>query len=131
MPSFGKRSTRRLDSCHLDLIRLFERVVEKYDCTILRGHRGPKAQNAAFNAGNSKLRYPQGKHNKLPSMAVDVAPWPIDWDNEKRFLVFGGYVLGVAAEMGLTIRWGGDWDGDFDPSDQTFNDLVHFELRQS
>jgi peptidoglycan L-alanyl-D-glutamate endopeptidase CwlK len=26
------------------------------------------------------------------------------------------------------IRWGGDWDGDQDFRDQTFDDLAHFEL---
>ena len=113
MPSFGKRSAKRLNSCHVDLIRLFERVVEEYDCTIMTGHRGRKPQNAAFDAGNSKLRFPDGKHNALPSMAVDAAPYPVNWDNMKRFYHFAGYVLGIAKEMGLIIRWGGDWDRDY------------------
>ena len=45
------------------------------------------------------------------------------------FYYFGGYVLGTAQEMGIDIRWGGDWDGDRSISDQTFDDLVHFERR--
>ena len=43
---------------------------------------------------------------------------------------FAGYVQGVAEQLGIKIRWGGDWDSDFDFKDQTFNDLVHFELRE-
>ena len=128
MPSFGKRSTERLDSCHVDLVRLFETVVRNYDCTILQGHRGEKPQNAAFDAGNSKLRYPDGKHNKLPSMAVDVAPWPLDWSNEGRFKHFAGFVQGVAAEMGLDLRWGGDWDQDGRDLGRGFLDAPHLEI---
>jgi len=61
-------------------------------------------------------------------------PYPVDWEDTKRFYHFGGYVLGVASELfkrgEIThrLRWGGDWDGDTDVSDQQFNDLPHFEL---
>ena len=129
MPSFGRRSTKRLSECHIDLQRLLEEVVKEYDCTILTGHRGKTAQNAAYDLGRSKLQYPKGKHNALPSLAVDVAPWPVDWEDTKRFYHFAGYVLGIAKGMGVKIRSGSDWDSDFDLNDQTFNDLVHFELK--
>ena len=46
-----------------------------------------------------------------------------------RWYYFGGYVLGVASEEGVSVRWGGDWDGDRDIGDQTFDDLPHFEFR--
>jgi len=46
-----------------------------------------------------------------------------------RFYDFGGYVLGSAERLGVPLRWGGDWDRDHDVfDDQTFQDLVHFEL---
>lgn len=45
-----------------------------------------------------------------------------------RWYYMGGYVAGVADQLGTPVRWGGDWDGDEDFSDQTFDDLVHFEL---
>ena len=128
MPSFGTRSTKRLDSCHEDLQLLFRAVVQRFDCTILQGHRGEEEQNAAFDGGNSKLRWPNGKHNRRPSIAVDVAPYPIDWKDAGRFCFFAGYVKRVADELGMAIRWGGDWDGDTRTTDQTFDDLVHFEL---
>ena len=130
MPRFGKRSTNRLLTCHKDLEWLFCAVVKDYDCTILTGYRGRKAQNKAFNEGRSKIRFPDGKHNKKPSIAVDVAPWPVDWTDTKRFYHFAGYVQGVAESVGIPIRWGGDWDRDYDLNDQSFNDLVHFELTE-
>ncbi len=46
-----------------------------------------------------------------------------------RWYYFGGYVLGVASEEDVDIRWGGDWDGDRSLEDQTFHDLPHFEVR--
>ena len=61
-------------------------------------------------------------------MGIDVAPCPIQWNNSKRFYHFAGYVKGVADSLGIKICWGGDWDKDNDFDDQTFNDLVHFEL---
>ena len=129
MPSFSQRSKNKLDSCHPDLQRLFERVVQEFDCTILAGHRGMQEQNSAFDKGFSKLRYPRSKHNKWPSLAVDVAPYPLDWKDKETFYYFAGFVKGLAAEMGIAIRWGGDWDSDTMVHDQTFMDLPHFELQ--
>ena len=67
-------------------------------------------------------------------MAVDVAPWPIDWKNVKRFYWFAGFVMGTAERLKVedkmhhSVRWGGDWDHDGDFDDQRLLDLVHFEL---
>jgi len=94
----------------------------------LEGFRGKEAQNEYFRTGRSKVEFPNGKHNRKPSEAIDASPYPIDWQDTKRFYYFAGIVKGVAAEMGIKIRWGGDWDSDNDFNDQTFMDLVHFEL---
>jgi len=129
MPQFGTLSRTRLATAHLDLQRLFEEVVKHYDCTVITGFRPKDEQDRAVADGLSKTPWPQSKHNRQPSLAVDVAPYPIDWKDTKRFYHFGGYVTGVAEKMGIPIRWGGDWDSDNDLNDQTFMDLVHFELR--
>ena len=130
MPKFSRKSKFKLYTCDKRLVGLFEEVVKKFDCMVLEGHRGQKAQDEAYLKGNSKVRFPNGKHNKSPSIAVDVAPYPIDWEDRDRFHYFGGYVLGVAAQMGLKIRWGGDWDMDTKTKDNKFDDLVHFEIKE-
>ena len=130
MPRFGTRSKSRLHTCDGRLIELFNKVVKEFDCTVIEGHRGKDAQNKAYNKGNSKLKFPHGKHNKSPSVAVDVAPYPIDWKDRDRFHYFGGYVLGIAKSLGLNIRWGGDWDQDTQTKDNKFDDLVHFEIKE-
>ena len=130
MPKFSKKSLSKLETCDKRLQDLFLRVVKKFDCTILEGHRGKDRQNKLFNEGKSKLKYPKGKHNSLPSKAVDVAPYPIDWNDRERFTYFAGYVLGIAYQMGLKIRWGGDWDMDTQVKDNNFDDLPHFEIKE-
>ena len=138
MAKFSKTSIERLSTCHIDLRTIFYEAVREYDCSILEGHRGEERQNNLYKKKLSKLQYPFGKHNKQPSEAVDVAPYPIDFaDSTKkiaRFYHFAGYILGLTERLLLerkithNIRWGGDWDGDRDFSDQNFDDLGHFEL---
>jgi len=125
---FGQTSRDRLATCDERLQRVFNKVIKHRDCSILCGHRGQAEQDEALRTGKSKLGWPKSKHNTLPSKAVDVAPWPIDWTDLDRFRVFAGFVLGVAATMGIPLRWGGDWDGDGTNRDQTFHDLPHFEV---
>lgn len=128
MPAFGTRSRSRLETCHPDLKRLFYAVVREFDCSVLCGYRDRDKQDRYFEEGKSKLKFPDSKHNKMPSMAIDIAPYPIDWDDINRFYYFAGYVKGKAEELGIKVRWGGDWDSDTEVKDQTFNDLPHFEL---
>jgi len=129
MRKFSQLSIERLNTCHPDLIRLFNEVIKVVDCTIVCGHRGEKEQNEAFRTGKSKLKFPNSKHNSSPSMAVDVVPWPVDWTDYKRFYHFAGIVYGVAHSLGIRIRWGGDWDGDFNLKEEKFLDLPHYELK--
>lgn len=131
MNKFSGISRARLDTCDPRLQVLFEAVLKDYDCSILCGHRGEADQNAAFESGTSKQQWPNGKHNKFPSLAVDVCPVGMDLNNRKEYpklYHFAGFVEATAIRLGFKIRWGGDWDRDRDFLDQTFNDLVHFEL---
>ena len=130
MPKFGKRSQERLNTCDEDLIALFKEVVKYFDCSVLEGHRGEEKQNKYFNEGKSKLKYPKGRHNKKPSNAVDVVPYPVDWNDREQMTYFAGFVKGVAYKMGIPIRWGGDWNNNNDLKDNNFDDLPHFELRE-
>ena len=134
MPGFSEQSNHRLATCHEDLQTLFNEVVKHFDCSILCGYRSEADQNRLFFDGKTQLKYPQGKHNSSPSMAVDVAPFPIDWVDRERFHLFAGYVLATAEQLFQIgaikhrVRWGGDWDMDTHVSDNRFDDLVHFEL---
>ena len=131
MALFSESSEAKLVTCDPRLQTLFRRIVEKYDCIILTGHRGEDDQDRAFRTGHSRLQWPDSPHNKVPAMAVDVAPYPLNWNDHDGFLHFSGYVLGVAATLGVDLRWGGDWNRNHNLKDQTFMDLVHFELMEN
>lgn len=128
MPQFGKASLEKLSTCHSDLQKLFNEVIKNYDCTVIDGYRSNEKQQELFKAGKSKLQAGKSKHNHSPSLAADVAPFPIDWSDRLRFYHFIGFVKATAIQLGIKIRCGGDWDGDNDFKDQTFYDLPHFEL---
>jgi peptidoglycan L-alanyl-D-glutamate endopeptidase CwlK len=129
VPSFGPASLTQLGTCDQRLQRLFLDVVQFWDCTVLEGKRSEAQQQINVAHGVSKTMdskhvYPLG----ALSLAVDVAPYPVKWTDLNRFYAFGGFVIGTARKLGLTVRWGGDWDSDRDFSDQHFNDLPHFEI---
>lgn len=135
MPNFSIESKKQLMTCHPELQILFNEVIKTFDCQVLEGYRNEADQEKAFKAGNSKLQWPNGKHNHLPSYAVDVSPYPVDWNNLSRFYWFAGFVLGTAnqlkvqGKMTRAIRYGGDWNQNYDITDEHgLKDLVHFEL---
>ena len=131
MPKFGTKSIERLNPCHPDLIAVFNEVIKYYDCTVTCGYRGEEDQNKAFDEGRSNARYPKGKHNNSPSTAVDIYPYPVDFENYDRLSHFAGFVLGIANTMGIKLRWGRDWHQEFwtKKKDTTkLRDYPHFEL---
>lgn len=126
--NFSARSGAELHTCKRDLQLVFHEVIKHWDCTILQGHRNQKEQDEAVRAGTSTLAWPTSNHNKMPSEAVDVAPYPINWEDAETFRAFGGFVLGVSTMMGIMLRWGGDWSMDRDFTNEGFIDLPHYEL---
>jgi peptidoglycan L-alanyl-D-glutamate endopeptidase CwlK len=131
MPVLGSESHRQLVTCHPDLIRVAERAITYVDFTILEGHRDEAHQNADYAKGVSKLKWPNGRHNRMPSDAFDFAPYPIDWSEKAvalgRFMLVSGVMLVCAAELGVKIRFGWDWNRNLDPRDESFLDWGHVE----
>ena len=131
MPRFGKKSKERLATCHPKLQKVFNEVIKFVDCSVLEGHRGKERQNQLFDEGKTKVLFPDGRHNSDPSRAVDVTPYPVNWKDRERQTLFAGFVIGVANQLGIKLRWGGDWDMDFQVMDNRFDDFPHFELQKS
>ena len=130
MPKFGKRSLDKLSTCHKDLQKVFNEVIKYVDCSILEGHRNGERQDKLFKEGKTKVKYPKGRHNNIPSNAVDVTPYPVNWEDRERQTLFAGFVIGIARSMDINLRWGGDWDQDFEVQDNKFDDFPHFEIRK-
>jgi hypothetical protein len=129
MYKYSQKSRDRLNTCHEDLQKVFNEVIKYIDCSVLEGHRDERRQEKLFSEGKTKVNYPMGRHNSKPSRAVDVVPYPVDWNDRERFHLFAGFVLGVARGMGVTLRWGGDWNMNFEVDDNKFDDFPHFELK--
>lgn len=118
----------RLAQAHPDLQRLVRVVAETWDLVILETARTPERQAELVRTGKSKTLH--SKHlvqNDGFAHAVDLAPMPVDWNDTRRWYLFGGFCLGTAQRLGLPIIWGGDWSNDTQVKDQTFNDLDHLE----
>ena len=109
MPQFNLKSLDNLNECHSDLIKLFMRVIVGYDCSVIEGFRNAERQNMLYAKGYSQVHFPNSYHNRYPSRACDVCPYPIDWNNIERFKEFGGYVKKIAKQLYIYVEWGGDW----------------------
>lgn len=132
MPIFSSASRLQLATCVEPLQRVMVEAIKYIDFTVLEGHRGKEAQNAAFAKGLSQKQWPNGEHNASPSRAVDIAPYPIDWSDREvarqRFVLLAGIVLATGWSLGIHVRWGGDWNQNGDTRDEHFRDYGHFEV---
>lgn len=129
MPKFSSKSKAKLESCHPLLQELFNEIIKHVDCTVLEGVRTLDKQKEHVRNGVSKtLKSKHLAQDDGYSHAVDCIAYPIDWNDAPRNYMFAGYIKGIADSLGIEIRLGADWDGDFTAKDQSFHDLPHFEL---
>lgn len=143
MSNYSKTSLERLSTCHPDLQIIFKEVIKYFDCTIACGFRNQKEQDDAFARGATEVKWPNGNHNKYPSMAVDAYPCPVELNatnqREKNIYIylmsyFAGQVMAIARQLKVdgkishNLRWGCDWDGDNNIKEHSFLDFPHFEL---
>lgn len=133
---FGTRSERNIETLDDRLQRVVRLALalSPIDFGIIWGHRGETDQEAAWAAGNSKLRWPESKHNANPSLAFDFAPWignEIPWRDTHAFAVVAGCIFAAARIEDVEVRWGGDWDMDGRTTDSRLKDWGHFELTDS
>lgn len=147
MPAYSRKSKAKLWTCHTDIQCVFEHIILGYDNTVLCGIRPKGEQDEAYRTGNSKVEWPNSEHNvadengnEIPegvSKAIDAAPYHADlphirWDNSRNtiesFKHFAGFVEGVSQSLDVPLRWGGDWNRNHVLNDQSFFDLVHWEL---
>jgi peptidoglycan L-alanyl-D-glutamate endopeptidase CwlK len=129
MYKFSRKSKEKLDTCHPDLQKVLNEAIKHVDFTILEGLRSLERQQELVRSGASKTL--NSKHldqGQGMSLAVDIIAYPIQWDNYNRNYLFAGFIKGIAAGMGIKLRLGADWSGDFDTTDQSFHDLPHIEL---
>lgn len=128
MPKFSRASAQRLATCHADIRKVCEQLIKTYDFVVTCGYRSKLDQDKAVADGKSKAKWPTSAHNKLPSQAVDLVPYPVDWNDTGRFKELAAAFRAIAEmmyEQGMIksrFEWGGDW--------RKLKDYPHFEIKQ-
>ena len=136
MPKFGKQSLDRLATCDERIQKVMNEAIKHYDFTVLYGYRTPAEQFELFKQGRTLVgkewkvtgktvtnldgKTKMSNHNSNPSKAIDIAPYPIDWNNIQRFLDMSKVVKEAAKTVGVEITYGGDWK---------MKDYPHFEVK--
>lgn len=147
----SKRSLSRLAGVDDKLVAVVKRAIEisQVDFMVLEGVRskeqcminygkgrtaaqcvakGVPAQYANPNAAKvTWLNNPfASKH--VTGKAVDLVPYPVDWNDLKKFDAIAQAMLQAAKELGVTIRWGADWNANGKPRERGESDSPHFEI---
>ncbi len=112
MNKFSKRSLKNLKTCDERLQAIAHDVLGEMDIAVICGHRDEFSQNEAFERGLSKKKWPNSKHNSFPSRAMDIVPYPVDWNDIERFEKMLAIVERAAEKLGTDIRLGKAW-GDY------------------
>lgn len=132
MPTFGPASKKQFDTLDPRLQEILSEAIKLIDFTIVEGFRGKEAQNIAYAKGYSQKKWPDGNHNKNPSLAADVMPYPVNWSDASRNMARVGYLQGViftiAKQLGIPIRQGMDFNQNGNFSDDGFFDAPHMEI---
>jgi len=138
MPSFSAKSKAILATCHPDIQAVMNLAITRADFTVLYGERSEEEQLKLYKIGRKLVKgvwtiigkvvtnldgkIKKSKHNHSPSLAVDIAPYPIDWNDIPRFKKLAVIVKQCADELGIAITWGGDW--------KKFIDYPHYEIKE-
>lgn len=153
----GQRSQSRLVGLDPRLERVVRRAailaMPEDDFTVLEGVRSREQMMVNYGKGRTAAQlavhgipasYAQPRaakvtwlndpfnspHKARPNggRAVDLAPFPIDWNDKKRFERLRDLMFAAAHQEGVRIRWGKDWDQDGVYEEKGETDGPHFEL---
>lgn len=130
----SQASKTHLETCDPRLQQVVHELLKVMDVSVITGFRDKAAQDKAVRDGLSKLPWPKGKHNKNPSLAVDLAPYlhgklkGIQWGEITQFAFMAGTVMEIGRRLKIPLRWGGDWNRNQEINDETFRDWGHFEI---
>lgn len=109
MSSFGSKSKSVLSECHPLIQEVMNEAIKSsmFDFSIIEGHRALVRQHELYNLGVTKAKPGQSPHNSLPALAVDIVPWPSQFDDADAMILLAGHIMSTAERMGVELRWGG------------------------
>ena len=149
--NLSQKSLDRLSGVDERLQRVVKRAIQltKQDFMVLEGVR--TIQQCMINYGKGRTiaqcvakgvpaQYANPKATKVTWLnnpfaskhvsgkAVDLVPYPVDWNDLKKFDVIAQAMLQASKDLGIAIRWGADWDNDGKPRERGESDSPHFEI---
>ena len=147
----SKRSLSRLAGVDDKLVAVVKRAIEisQVDFMVLEGVRSKeqcminygKGRTAAqVQAKGVPAKYANPSAAKVTWLnnpfaskhvtgkAVDLVPYPVDWNDLSKFDKIAKAMLQAAKELKVNVRWGADWDGDGKPRERGESDSPHFEI---
>jgi peptidoglycan L-alanyl-D-glutamate endopeptidase CwlK len=138
--ALGPKSRERLAGVHPNLVKVVERAIaiSSQDFMVLEGVRTPERQRELYAQGRTKpgpkvtwtLTSNHFKQADGYGHAVDLVPYPVDWNTLSKFDAMADAMRRASAELGIPIRWGADWDRDGKPREKGESDSPHFELAE-
>lgn len=148
--ALGTRSLANLKGVDERLVRVVKRAIQitSVDFTVIEGLRSREQCMVNYGKGRSAAECQEkgvpasyarptlakvtwlsnpfaSKH--VNGKAVDLLP-STGWNNLTSFDVVARAMLTAAKELGVSIRWGADWDRDGKPREKGETDSPHFEL---
>lgn len=128
--TLSQRSLDALKGVHPNMVRVVKRAIQitQQDFLVTEGVRTPERQRQLYAKGRTapgpKVTWTlQSNHFVQASgygHAVDLAPFPVDWNDLRKFHQIADAMKRAALMEGVKITWGGDWTSS--------KDLPHFEL---
>ncbi|MGQ2972091.1 MAG: M15 family metallopeptidase [Brevundimonas mediterranea] len=127
--TLSKRSTDALIGVEPRLVRVVKRAISitTQDFLVTEGVRTPERQRQLYAQGRTapgkKVTWTLKSNHFVQASgyghAVDLSPFPVDWNDLRKFHLIADAMKRAALMEGVKMEWGGDW--------QT-KDLPHYQL---
>lgn len=129
----GKTSLARLQGVDETLVNVVKRAIEisEVDFTVMEGVRTLERQRELYAQGRTapgKIVTWTMKSKHIEGKAVDLVPYPLDWNDLEKFNKIKDAMFQAARELDVNLRWGADWDGDGNYREKGEYDSPHFEI---
>ena len=129
----GKTSLDRLQGVDETLVNVVKRAIEisEVDFTVMEGVRTLERQRELYAQGRTapgKIVTWTMKSKHIEGKAVDLVPYPLDWNDLEKFNKIKDAMFQAAKELDVNLRWGADWDGDGNYREKGEYDSPHFEI---
>ena len=129
----SQRSLQRLEGVDPKLVAVVKRAIQitTQDFSVLEGLRTKERQAELYAQGRTApgpvVTWTMDSPH-LHGRAVDLVPYPVDWNDLSKFDAIAEAMFEAADYLGVKLRWGADWDMDGKPREKSESDSPHFEL---